>query len=69
MSTPSIPIKAIFEIVIPKKVVILEKILSNAKVLNSHFINKIKDLCIDKAHKKNHLVIKTYNDNKNFVLM
>ena len=69
VSEPSVPIKAVFDIVTPKKVVIPEEIPSNAEVLNSCFMNKINDIYIDKAHKKSRLVVKAYNNNKNFVLM
>ena len=31
-------------------------------------MNKIKDPCIDKAYKKNRLVVQAYNDNKNLEL-
>ncbi len=34
------------------KVVIPEKILSNARVFNSCFVNEIKDPCTDNAHQK-----------------
>lgn len=34
------------------------------KIFNFHFVNKIKNLCIDKAHEKSCLVMQTNNNNK-----
>lgn len=68
-STFSVQIKAILEIATPKKVVISEEVPSNTRVFNYHFVNKIEDLCINKTPKKSRPVVKTYNDNKNHMLM
>lgn len=56
------------EFVTLNKVIIFEKVPSNIYVSNHCFINKIKDLCIDKAHEKGQLVVQADNNNKNFVL-
>lgn len=57
-----------FSIVTPKKVVIPKKVLSNTKLLNLCFINNIKNACINTSQKKNCVVEKTYNENKNIPL-
>lgn len=47
-----------------------KKVLNNIQVFNSYFINKIKDLCIDKSDEKSCLIVYIYNDEKkNFMLM
>lgn len=47
-----------------------EKVLSNIQVFNSHFIDNVKDPCIDKTNEKSSSVIHVYNDKKkNLVLM
>lgn len=56
------------EIVTSDKEVTSEEVPSSIQVVNSHFVNKIKDPCIDKAYKKGQLVVQTHNDNNNFML-
>lgn len=52
------------------KIDIYVEILKNTQVFNSSLVNNIKDLYIDKAYKKNRLVMHTYNnEKKNLVLM
>lgn len=47
-----------------------EKVLSNTQVYDSSLVNNIKDLCTDKAYKKSHSIVYTYNnEKKNLVLM
>lgn len=67
--TSLVPIKAFLEIVTAKKIVIFKEVLSNTKIFNFCFMNKIKDIYIDKVHKKNCLIIEVYNDNKNSMLI
>lgn len=51
------------------KVVTFEDVLSNTQIFNSRFVNKIKNLGIDKAYKKSRLVVQAYNNkNKNLIL-
>lgn len=64
----SIPIKVVFKIVIAKKVVTSEEVLSNTRVFNSRFVNEIKDLYINKAHRKSRLIIQGHNNNNNVAL-
>lgn len=40
------------KVVIPKIIVILKEILSNTSIFNFCFMNKMKDLYIDKIYKK-----------------
>lgn len=35
----------------------LKKRISNAKIFNSHYVNKVNSLYIDKSHEKSRLVI------------
>lgn len=53
-----------------QKVVIPKKIPSNTQILKPCFVDKIKDICTEKAHKNICLVIQT-NNNKdpNLILM
>lgn len=48
----------------------IDSIWNNAQIFNFCFINKIKNLDIDKVYKKYWLIIKTYNNKiKDFVLI
>lgn len=44
------------------KVVTTHNILSNAQIFNSRFVNKIKNLDINKTYKKSRLVVLAYNN-------
>ena len=44
------------------KVVTFKDVLSNTQILNSHFMDKVKNGGIDKAYEKSWLIIQTYND-------
>lgn len=62
--------KDVFQVVIPNKVVIPKRISSSTQVFNSCFVDRIKDLCTDKAYEKDCLVVYTYNDKeKDLVLI
>ncbi len=62
--------KDVFKDVTLDKVIVLEEVPSSIQVFNSSLVNNIKDLCIDKAYKKNRPVVHTYNDEKkNLVVM
>lgn len=48
----------------------LKEVLSSVKVLNSRFVDNIKDLYINKAYKKSYPVIYIYNNKyKNLILI
>lgn len=52
-----------------QKVVFPEKIPNNIQIVNSRFMNKIKDLCTKKAHEQICPVWQAYNDeDKNLLL-
>lgn len=46
-----------------------EKVKSSTQVFKSHFVNNKKDSYINKIYKKSHLVIYTYNDTKNNLII
>ena len=47
-----------------------KEVLSSIQIFNFNLVDNIKTLCNDKAYKKSHLVVHTYNDEKkNLVLM
>ena len=51
------------------KVVTTNSISSNAQIINSRFVDKIKNPDIDKEYKKSQLIVQAYNDKeKNLVL-
>lgn len=49
----------VFKVVISNKFVTLEEVSSSIQVLNSSFINNIKDLWTDKAYENSHPIIHT----------
>ena len=52
------------------KVVTPEKVPSSSQIFDFYFVDKLKDLCIDKAYEKSRPVMYAYNDEeKNLVLM
>lgn len=56
--------KMILKIVISKKVVMLEEVLNSTQVLNTYFIDNMKNLYNDKAYEKSWLVVHTYKNKK-----
>lgn len=51
------------------KVVNTEDIPSNAQIFNSHFIDKIKNLGIDRAYEESWLIIQAYNDQEKDLIL
>lgn len=51
------------------KVVILEEVLSKIQVFNSSWVYNIKNSYINKAYEKNYLIVYSYNDEKNNLML
>ena len=51
------------------KVVTTVDILTNARIFNSLFVNKIKSLGADKTYEKSRLIVQAYNDQEKDLIL
>lgn len=56
--------KNVFKVVIPSKIILLEKIPNSTQRFNTCFFANIKNLYINKAYEKNRSIVHAYNNNK-----